>query len=73
MKINKFIPYYLWLLMSIILGIQAIPTLVNDGWGFDSFYMHKVLFILIFGEILYLKGLLRTPKFILKFANQNKK
>ena len=50
-KIKEIIDEY-WVLVAIGIGlmmiISVVPTLERDLWGYDSFYMHKVLFYFCF-------------------------
>lgn len=41
---------YYWFSLIIIFSLtfSAIPTLQFDGWGYDSWYMHKTLFVSFF-------------------------
>jgi hypothetical protein len=48
-KKNKFNYFsYVYIIFCIYLLIKALQTLIFDGWGYDSFYLHKLLFLLIF-------------------------
>lgn len=60
------LPYYFLLLLTIILFIQAIPTLEMDMWGYDSIYMHKVMLLALGTQVFYNAGSLRTPKALIE-------
>ena len=48
-KIRDWVFWVDWIMLAFIifLFIGTIPTLQVDNWGIDSWYMHKLLFIML--------------------------
>ncbi len=46
-KIRDWIFWVDWIMVAFIiyLLVESIPTLKFDGWGYDSFYLHKTVLI----------------------------
>lgn len=45
-KINWLLIFdILALTLLVLLGIEVLPTLQRDNWGYDSWYMHKLLLV----------------------------